>query len=119
MDFFLILFNVIILLYKSNLIHFLLQLFEKLKVQETVALSAVEKKSSYTVVHLISQTKPGADPKHTQERSEHSEKDKTTLKVTQKSETKPRVEYGRVHTRHVNQLFIRGENVLLVNIHQD
>ncbi|KAK6299247.1 hypothetical protein J4Q44_G00307570 [Coregonus suidteri] len=24
--------------------------------------------------------------------------------------------YGRVHTRHVNQLFIRGENVLLVNL---
>ncbi|KAI5105080.1 U7 snRNA-associated Sm-like protein LSm11, partial [Silurus meridionalis] len=29
---------------------------------------------------------------------------------------KPRVEYGRVRTRHVNQLFIRGENVLLVHI---
>ncbi|XP_062405425.1 U7 snRNA-associated Sm-like protein LSm11 [Sardina pilchardus] len=24
--------------------------------------------------------------------------------------------YGRVHTRHVNQLFIRGENILLINI---
>ncbi|XP_028824156.1 U7 snRNA-associated Sm-like protein LSm11 isoform X2 [Denticeps clupeoides] len=24
--------------------------------------------------------------------------------------------YGRVHTRHLNQIFIRGENVLLVNI---
>ncbi|KAF4085485.1 hypothetical protein AMELA_G00095620 [Ameiurus melas] len=31
----------------------------------------------------------------------------------------PRVEYGRVRTRHVNQLFIRGENVLLVNIQQE
>ncbi|MEQ2168009.1 U7 snRNA-associated Sm-like protein LSm11, partial [Goodea atripinnis] len=23
--------------------------------------------------------------------------------------------YGKVHTRHINQLFIRGENVILVN----
>ncbi|XP_026990867.1 U7 snRNA-associated Sm-like protein LSm11 [Tachysurus fulvidraco] len=30
--------------------------------------------------------------------------------------SKPRVEYGKVHRRHVNQLFIRGENVLLLNI---
>ncbi|MCI4379892.1 hypothetical protein PGIGA_G00233730 [Pangasianodon gigas] len=33
--------------------------------------------------------------------------------------SKPRVEYGRVRTRHVNQLFIRGENILLVNIQQE
>ncbi|XP_053486405.1 U7 snRNA-associated Sm-like protein LSm11 isoform X1 [Ictalurus furcatus] len=32
--------------------------------------------------------------------------------------SKPRVEYGRVRTRHINQLFIRGENVLLVNIQE-
>ncbi|XP_016150597.1 U7 snRNA-associated Sm-like protein LSm11 [Sinocyclocheilus grahami] len=96
------------------------RLFEKLKVQETVALSAVEKKSELhsSSSHLTDQTRR-THPKHTQERSEHSEKDKTTLKATQKSETKPKVEYGRVHTRHVNQLFIRGENILLVNIQQD
>ncbi|KAK2891109.1 hypothetical protein QQF64_007300 [Cirrhinus molitorella] len=92
------------------------RLFEKLKVQETVALSAVEKKSE---LHSNSSHLRRTDPKHTQERSEPSQKDKTTLKVTQKSETKPKVQYGRVHTRHVNQLFIRGENVLLVNIQQD
>ncbi|XP_073677312.1 U7 snRNA-associated Sm-like protein LSm11 [Garra rufa] len=91
------------------------RLFEKLKVQETVALSAVERKSELRSSSHLRRT----DPKHTQERSEPSEKDKTTLKVTQKSETKPKVQYGRVHTRHVNQLFIRGENVLLVNIQQD
>ncbi|XP_060783543.1 U7 snRNA-associated Sm-like protein LSm11 [Neoarius graeffei] len=33
--------------------------------------------------------------------------------------SKPRVQHGRVRTRHVNQLFIRGENVLLVNIQQE
>lgn len=26
-----------------------------------------------------------------------------------------RQKYGKVHTRHINQLFIRGENVILVN----
>ncbi len=118
----LILFNVIILLYKCILIHFLLQLFDKLKVQETVALSAVEKKpelhSSSSHPHLTDQTRR-TDPKHPQDRSEHSEKDKTTIKAAHKSETKPKVKYGRVHTRHVNQLFIRGENVLLVNLQQD
>uniref|UniRef100_A0A671NZK6 LSM11, U7 small nuclear RNA associated n=1 Tax=Sinocyclocheilus anshuiensis TaxID=1608454 RepID=A0A671NZK6_9TELE len=93
------------------------RLFEKLKVQETVALSAIERKSDLhnSSSHLRDQTRR-THPKHTQERSEPSEKDKTTLKVTQKSETKPKVEYGRVHTRHVNQLFIR---VLLVNMQQD
>uniref|UniRef100_A0A8C1UXZ8 LSM11, U7 small nuclear RNA associated n=1 Tax=Cyprinus carpio TaxID=7962 RepID=A0A8C1UXZ8_CYPCA len=97
------------------------RLFEKLKVQETVALSAVENQKSElhsSSSHLTHQTRR-TDPKHTQERSEHSEKDKTTLKVTQKIATKPKVEYGRVHTRHVNQLFIRGENILLVNIQQE
>uniref|UniRef100_A0A672MUQ6 LSM11, U7 small nuclear RNA associated n=1 Tax=Sinocyclocheilus grahami TaxID=75366 RepID=A0A672MUQ6_SINGR len=80
------------------------RLFEKLKVQETVALGAIERKSDLhsSSSHLGDQTRR-THPKHTQERSEPSEKDKTTLKVTQKSETKPKVEYGRVHTRHVNQ----------------
>ena len=31
----------------------------------------------------------------------------------QKSASQP---YGKVHTRHINQLFIRGENVLVVNL---
>ncbi|MBN3317619.1 LSM11 protein, partial [Atractosteus spatula] len=31
---------------------------------------------------------------------------------------KPRVDYQHVHRRHVNQLFIRGENILLVNLEQ-
>ncbi|KAK9963172.1 hypothetical protein ABG768_006383 [Culter alburnus] len=104
------------------------RLFEKLKVQETVALSAVERKGGDNLLksdpyssssQLGDRTGRRTDPKHTQERSELSEKDKSASKVTQKSESKPQVKYGRVHTRHVNQLFIRGENVLLVNIQQD
>ncbi|XP_052429634.1 U7 snRNA-associated Sm-like protein LSm11 isoform X2 [Carassius gibelio] len=96
-------------------------LFEKLKVQETVALSAVENQKSelHSSSSRLSNQTRRTDPRHTQERSEHSEKDKTTLKSTQQLKTKPKVEYGRVHTRHVNQLFIRGENVLLVNLQQE
>jgi len=100
---------------------FLLQLFEKLKVQETVALSAVERKGGDNLLKpdphsSRDQTRSRTDPKHTQELSE---KDRSTSKVTQQSESKPKVKYGRVHTRHVNQLFIRGENILLVNVQQD
>ncbi|XP_066505803.1 U7 snRNA-associated Sm-like protein LSm11 [Hoplias malabaricus] len=32
---------------------------------------------------------------------------------------KTKVQYGKVRTRHVNQLFIRGENVLLVNVQKE
>ncbi|XP_037316363.2 U7 snRNA-associated Sm-like protein LSm11 [Pungitius pungitius] len=32
-----------------------------------------------------------------------------------KAPTRGSPKYGKVHTRHINQLFIRGENVLLVN----
>ncbi|TRY88772.1 hypothetical protein DNTS_014994 [Danionella cerebrum] len=84
-------------------------LFEKLKVQE----SALERKGDKHPGHFSSQL------------WERSREDKSSLKgknaskSSQKSENKPKVEYGRVHTRHVNQLFIRGENVLLVNITQD
>lgn len=97
------------------------RLFEKLKVQETVALSAVENQKSelHSSSSRLSNQTRRTDPRHTQERSEHSEKDKTTLKSTQQLKTKPKMEYGRVHTRHVNQLFIRGENVLLVNLQQE
>ncbi|MBN3286425.1 LSM11 protein, partial [Polyodon spathula] len=33
-----------------------------------------------------------------------------------KAKDKPTTDYQQVHSRHVNQLFIRGENVLLVNL---
>ncbi|XP_067313578.1 U7 snRNA-associated Sm-like protein LSm11 [Pseudorasbora parva] len=104
------------------------RLFEKLKVQETVALSAVERKGGDNLLksdplssssQLKEQTRRRTDPKHTQERSKLPESDKSTSKVTQQSESNPKGKYGRVHTRHVNQLFIRGENILLVNIQQD
>ncbi|KAK6474780.1 U7 snRNA-associated Sm-like protein LSm11 [Huso huso] len=39
-----------------------------------------------------------------------------TGKVQKKAKDKPTVDYQQVHCRHVNQLFIRGENILLVNL---
>lgn len=106
-----------------------LQLFEKLSLQETSECAESVKKQ------------PAASPKETPESRSSSpavgvrgdsrtadsdlsgaaetEKDahKTLLVVQspqarQKKETKT---YGKVHTRHINQLFIRGENVILVN----
>ncbi|XP_035263453.1 U7 snRNA-associated Sm-like protein LSm11 [Anguilla anguilla] len=35
-----------------------------------------------------------------------------------KNEPGSRVDYQRVHTRHINQLFIRGENILIINLQQ-
>ncbi|XP_017214640.3 U7 snRNA-associated Sm-like protein LSm11 [Danio rerio] len=104
------------------------RLFEKLKVQETAALSAVERKQGDKL--LKSDPRSGSsqlkdqsrrsDSRHNKEKPELSEIDKSTSsREMQKPESRPKVEYGRVHTRHVNQLFIRGENVLLVNIQQD
>lgn len=99
--------------------------------QETVALAAVDKKEA----EILSGSDPHGslpqcyedvnkrrtDPTQTLTSSTVLEKDqlaKRTSKV-QQSEIKRKVEYGRVQTRHVNQLFIRGENVLLVNMQQD
>ncbi|XP_052006244.1 U7 snRNA-associated Sm-like protein LSm11 [Xyrauchen texanus] len=109
------------------------RLFEKLNMQETVALSAIERKAeenpskpdhhgSVPQYHTRERTRRSTDPKYTQERptlSRESQLVMSTSKVTQKSDTKPKVEYGRVHTRHVNQLFVRGENVILVNMQKD
>ncbi|XP_055033971.2 U7 snRNA-associated Sm-like protein LSm11 [Misgurnus anguillicaudatus] len=104
------------------------RLFEKLKVQETVALAAVEKKGamsdprcSSSQYYTKDENKKCTDTKRTQNKSTLLEKDQSVQKtsnVTQKPDMNRKV-YGRVHTRHVNQLFIRGENVLLVNIQQD
>ncbi|XP_036404371.1 U7 snRNA-associated Sm-like protein LSm11 [Megalops cyprinoides] len=40
-----------------------------------------------------------------------------TEKGPREKASQPKVDYQWVHTRHINQLFIRGENVLLVNLH--
>ncbi|XP_047440955.1 U7 snRNA-associated Sm-like protein LSm11 [Mugil cephalus] len=43
-----------------------------------------------------------------------TERDKHKLSVQARG-SQTRQTYGKVHTRHINQLFIRGENVVLVN----
>ncbi|XP_062855981.1 U7 snRNA-associated Sm-like protein LSm11 [Trichomycterus rosablanca] len=119
------------------------RLFEKLSVQERQELSTVQKDSGKggkvkgsskqdkrTTEHQLaarSSTARAQEPSQAQERSVTSQVAKSTA-VFQGSDasskqklkaSKPRVEYGRVRTRHVNQLFIRGENVLLVNVQQE
>ncbi|XP_005815332.3 U7 snRNA-associated Sm-like protein LSm11 [Xiphophorus maculatus] len=45
-----------------------------------------------------------------------SKRDKGVVSVkTRDSAAHQKKKYGKVHTRHINQLFIRGENVILVN----
>ncbi|XP_028315569.1 U7 snRNA-associated Sm-like protein LSm11 [Gouania willdenowi] len=67
------------------------RLFEKLKVQD----SAVGDAPVDGTAKAVKDQQSLKDPKA------HGKKESRT--------------YGQVHTRHVNQLFIRGENVLLVN----
>lgn len=109
------------------------QLFEKLKLQESPGGDEPAKK--HEAQETASKHQP-ANPKSTQtahptsrrgdSRTEpklsdtvkiKQDKHKVSLKAQgpeacQKKESQT---YGRVHTRHINQLFIRGENVLLVN----
>lgn len=74
------------------------RLFEKLKLQESVAAEEVTKPRKVKAKdgEAQSTTSGGSDTT-----------DSAQKKVLQK--------YGKVHTRHINQLFIRGENVVLVS----
>ncbi|XP_070692777.1 U7 snRNA-associated Sm-like protein LSm11 [Pempheris klunzingeri] len=108
------------------------RLFEKLKLQENAGGDEPTKKDK--VQEAASKHQP-ANPKppsahHTSTRG-HSrtefklsdtvrttqEKDKGSLKAQgpQVRHRKDSQMYGKVHMRHINQLFIRGENVILVN----
>lgn len=109
------------------------QLFEKLKLQESAGGDEPTKKPE-EARETASKHQP-ANPKnppavctskrgHSRTESELSDavrstrdKHKVSLKaqgpeVRQKKDSQT---YGKVHTRHINQLFIRGENVILVN----
>lgn len=74
------------------------RLFEKLKLQESVAAEEVSKTGKV-------KRKEGEAQSTTSGGNNTSDSSQT--KVSQK--------YGKVHTRHINQLFIRGENVVLVS----
>ncbi|XP_041654182.1 U7 snRNA-associated Sm-like protein LSm11 [Cheilinus undulatus] len=98
------------------------RLFEKLKIQESSAAedSAKKKEARETSSNPESMSaqrssKRGgntAKPKLPDRDKTTQDKDKVSVKAPC-----PDVchKYGKVHTRHINQLFIRGENVILVN----
>lgn len=109
------------------------QLFEKLSLQETSECAESVKKQpadspketpessgvSLASSHAVGVRGDGrtADSKLSEAAETEKDAHKTLLMVQspqtrQKKETKT---YGKVHTRHINQLFIRGENVILVN----
>ncbi|XP_026878385.2 U7 snRNA-associated Sm-like protein LSm11 [Electrophorus electricus] len=108
------------------------RLFQKLQMLENQEISAVEKDSGKAAAKISEPDELGSevhhqttssirtvqDPKQAPEGPGTSRRSDTSSARRQKV-PKPKVEYGRVCTRHVNQLFIRGENVLLVNIQQE
>ncbi|KAM6952183.1 U7 snRNA-associated Sm-like protein LSm11 [Lycodopsis pacificus] len=110
------------------------RLFEKLKLQENPGGDERAEAQETAAEHrqpAIPKSAPKNQPAHpTGERGDGGtdsklsdavgvkrDKRRVSLKA-QGPEACPRRDsqtYGRVHTRHINQLFIRGENVLLVN----
>ncbi|XP_033488425.1 U7 snRNA-associated Sm-like protein LSm11 [Epinephelus lanceolatus] len=111
------------------------RLFEKLKLQESPGGEPAKK---HRTQETTSKHQP-ADPKSTSKNltahtaskkgdSRTESKMSDTVKIKQDKhagslkaqgpeacQRKDSQTYGRVHTRHINQLFIRGENVILVN----
>ncbi|XP_054453910.1 U7 snRNA-associated Sm-like protein LSm11 [Anoplopoma fimbria] len=112
------------------------RLFEKLKLQETPGGDEQPKKheaqetaSKHQPVNPKSTPKnPSAHPTSKTGDSGRESELSDAVKITQDKhrvslkargpevrQKKDSQAYGKVHTRHINQLFIRGENVLLVN----
>lgn len=98
------------------------QLFEKLKLQESSAGDEPEKK--HDAREKATEQQPAdhtSERGHSRTASKLSDSVKTKHKVSVKAQgpevcrKKESQMYGKIHTRHINQLFIRGENVLLVN----
>lgn len=79
------------------------RLFEKLKLQETLGGDEAAKMQDIQAKHSEHQ----AETSNSKGTSTTDPKEISQKKVAQK--------YGKVHTRHMNQLFIRGENIILVS----
>nr|XP_019936119.1 PREDICTED: U7 snRNA-associated Sm-like protein LSm11 [Paralichthys olivaceus] len=97
------------------------RLFEKLKLQESSGGDDPAKR--HKALRQAVEHRP-VNPKasHPTSRTESTvidkqDKDKASLKAPDPGACKKNVsqKYGQVHTRHINQLFIRGESVILVN----
>ncbi|KAM3612361.1 uncharacterized protein V6R79_007381 [Siganus canaliculatus] len=101
------------------------RLFEKLKVQDSAPSDEPPEKpeaQERTSKQQQQQQQQPADlpgkTERSREEAELSDAAKAKQgkhKGLQRCQRKGTQMYGRVHTRHINQLFIRGENVLLVN----
>uniref|UniRef100_A0AAQ4QE57 LSM11, U7 small nuclear RNA associated n=1 Tax=Gasterosteus aculeatus aculeatus TaxID=481459 RepID=A0AAQ4QE57_GASAC len=83
------------------------RLFEKLKLQEN---PGEENPDARKKASERRPAKPGSPPEEQPGRGGAGTEAKAPGRPTRGSQ-----KYGTVHTRHINQLFIRGENVLLVN----
>lgn len=93
------------------------QLFEKLKLQEIPADGQPTPKPE--AGEPVSTHPPATDPGGRERSSAGARlsggvptKNKDSVRAGEKKDGK---KFGKVHTRHINQLFIRGENVVLVN----
>ncbi|KAJ4946556.1 hypothetical protein JOQ06_024221 [Pogonophryne albipinna] len=113
------------------------RLFEKLRLQESPGDDEPAKKhgaqetaSKHQPANPKSAPKPpsAAQPSSRRQDSRTESKLSTAVRIrTDKHKVSPKAQgpevcqkkvsqkYGKVHTRHINQLFIRGESVLLVN----
>lgn len=104
------------------------QLFEKLKLQEDAGGDVAATKPTAqgeTSKHQPANPEktaktPSAPPIKTEKASTLSgtvqtKQDKHDMSLQAQVLAKDCRSYGKVHTRHINQLFIRGENILLVN----
>ncbi|CAG10134.1 unnamed protein product, partial [Tetraodon nigroviridis] len=89
------------------------RLFEKLKLQESPAGSRPTRKAE--AGESVSAHRPAPDaggPEQSPAGAGLSDSVRTPNKGCEKKDGKS---FGKVHTRHIRQLFIRGENVILVN----
>lgn len=97
-----------------------MQLFEKLKIQENSAGGELPKKhkaqetaSKHPSAHSHTRTgQSRTESKLSEGVKTKQEAQQASLKVCQKKDSQT---YNKVHTRHVNQLFIRGESIILIN----
>nr|XP_020447501.1 U7 snRNA-associated Sm-like protein LSm11 [Monopterus albus] len=92
------------------------RLFEKLNLQESTGGDEPAKK------HEAPRTAPKSRSSHPASRGDSmlldavkTKQDKARVSVKAQTPEACKKMYGKVHTRHINQLFIRGEDIILVN----
>uniref|UniRef100_A0A087X3V8 LSM11, U7 small nuclear RNA associated n=1 Tax=Poecilia formosa TaxID=48698 RepID=A0A087X3V8_POEFO len=96
--------NVLFLLSSINATKIFIQLFEKLSLQETLEGGEPREDGDGT-----------AEPKPSEDVGSKRHKGVVSVKARDPAAQQKKKKYGKVHTRHISQLFIRGENVILVN----